>query len=172
MGNDMSIMNPLEPPDLHHFRSAEGWMELGNPREALADLARLSPESWPHPDVQLLRWNVYARLKDWPACLAVAREMIQADPHNSNGWINQSNALYFSGCAQEAYNALHKVIGNFPGNASFPYNLACYAAQLGQLELAWDWLLKAFQISPPDKMKELALSDHDLEPLWPQIRNL
>jgi hypothetical protein len=46
------------------------------------------------------------------------------------------------------------------------YNLACYECQLGRLELAKEWLEKAFKLGDAKKMKLAALDDPDLEPLW------
>jgi hypothetical protein len=37
-------MNPLSPPDTHHLRAAEGWLELGNHLEANAELENIMPE--------------------------------------------------------------------------------------------------------------------------------
>ena len=53
---------------------------------------------------------------------------------------------------------------------AIPYNLACYACQFGNLELALDWFQAAKQVGDPDKIREVALLDPDKEPIWDQIR--
>jgi hypothetical protein len=48
-----------------------------------------------------------------------------------------------------------------------PYNLACYAAQLGDLIAARDWLAQSFNLADDPKQAKLAaLEDPDLAPLW------
>jgi hypothetical protein len=47
-----------------------------------------------------------------------------------------------------------------------PYNLACYAAQLGDLVAAGDWLAQAFKLGNAKEIKLQALEDPDLAPLW------
>jgi hypothetical protein len=50
--------------------------------------------------------------------------------------------------------------------------LSCYACQLQHLEEARTWLHRALKLSNKDKMKEMALGDPDLQPLWDEIREL
>ena len=47
--------------------------------------------------------------------------------------------------------------------------LACYWAQLGNLERAKVFLETAFEIGNSARLKAMALSDPDLEPLWKEI---
>ena len=44
-------MTPLEHPDVHHLRAAQGWLELGNHLEADKELDEIAPELRAHPDV-------------------------------------------------------------------------------------------------------------------------
>lgn len=44
-------MTPLEHPDVHHLRAAQGWLELGNHLEADKELERITPQLRAHPDV-------------------------------------------------------------------------------------------------------------------------
>jgi hypothetical protein len=54
-----------------------------------------------------------------------------------------------------------------------PYNLACYAAQFGRLEEAWQWLHKAMAAAGDTQhIKRMALADADLQKLWERIRGL
>jgi hypothetical protein len=57
----------------------------------------------------------------------------------------------------------------FPLNPIIPYNLACYACQLGRLKNAWGWLEEAFEVGDSKALKLMALDDPDLEPLWAEI---
>ena len=53
-----------------------------------------------------------------------------------------------------------------------PFNLSCYACQLQQLDAARDWLKRAVAVGGKEKIKQMALKDSDLEPLWDEIRQL
>jgi hypothetical protein len=46
------------------------------------------------------------------------------------------------------------------------------AAQLGNLNEALDWLKKAIDMANTKEVKQMALSDPDLEPLWKDIGEL
>jgi len=65
----------------------------------------------------------------------------------------------------EAWNKLLPAVERFPKEATIPYNLACYACQLGNLEHARVWLEKAAQIRGRRTIKALAADDADLKPL-------
>ena len=52
----------------------------------------------------------------------------------------------------------------FPKVWLFPYNLACYCAQLGLLDECQDWFKKALAIDE-QTVKRAAMDDPDLKPL-------
>ena len=54
----------------------------------------------------------------------------------------------------------------FPGDSMIQYNLACYCAQLGQLDAAQEYLDKSYELGDAQKIKLMALDDEDLKPLW------
>jgi tetratricopeptide (TPR) repeat protein len=160
---------PFDPPDLHHLRSAQGWLELGNHLEANADLDRIVVSLQNHPAVLLLRWNVAALAKQWDHCINLAKTLIRLVPDQEQGWINLGNSLYFSGRTQEAYDCVKPVRERFPKSPIVPYNLACYACQMGWMEEAKSWLDKAFALDVDRALKLKALEDPDLEPLWRKL---
>jgi tetratricopeptide (TPR) repeat protein len=158
-------MKPLGPPDYHYVRAAQGWLELGNPHEALAELARVSPEHRQHPDVLEAGWHIHALAKQWEESMASASAMIQAHPDQPQGWIHLSYALHELKRTQEAYDQLRPVVELFPNEFVIPYNLACYLCQMGKTEEAKLWLAKASQIGDPTKVRKMAREDPDLSPL-------
>ena len=162
-------MKPLEPPDTFHFLAAQGWLELGNPVEANAELEKLAPQLRALPDVLKLRWLIYVGAKDWGAALDIAAALIQLEPEDPVGWANRSYALHELKRTAEARDNLLRVVDKFPVSATMRYNLACYECQLGNLERAKQWLEKAFAIGDARKMKLAALDDPDLEPLWREL---
>ena len=54
----------------------------------------------------------------------------------------------------------------FPDDYMIQYNLACYCAQLGQLDAAQEHLDKSYELGNAKQIKLMALDDDDLKPLW------
>jgi predicted Zn-dependent protease len=167
-------MKTLEPPDTHCFLAAVGWMELGNLAEARAELAQVSAAQQEHPDVLELRWSISAAEKRWEEALQVAEALVRRAPKRSSGWLHQAYALRRvpNGSIQKAWEALLPAFDKFPKEPTVPFNLSCYACQLRQLDLARDWLNRAVAVGGKEKIKQMALEDADLEPLWAEIRQL
>jgi tetratricopeptide (TPR) repeat protein len=153
------------------MNAAIGWLELGNPTEALAELDLLAPASHRHPDVLELRWLVSAELGRWKDGLKVANLLVEVAPERSTGWLHRAYALrrVDNGGLQQAWDALLPVVPKFPKEPTISYNLSCYACQMRQLDAARVWLKRAFSAGRKEHIKKMALEDPDLEPLWPEI---
>jgi len=54
----------------------------------------------------------------------------------------------------------------FPDDSMIQYNLACYCAQLSQLDAAQEHLHKSYELGDAKQIKLMALDDEDLKPLW------
>jgi tetratricopeptide (TPR) repeat protein len=167
-------MNKLEPPDTHYFLAAMGWLELGNVAEAQAELAQVSAAQQEHPDVLEARWSLAAEQKCWEEALEIARALLRRAPKCSSGWLHQAYALRRvpDGSVQKAWEALLPASNKFPKELTIPFNLACYACQMGQLVAAREWLLRAVAIGGKEKVIGMALNDSDVAPLWDEIRGL
>ena len=165
-------MQKIEPPDTHALSAALGWLELGNAGEALAELDHISTANQPHPAVLEVRWAVFAELKQWDRALETASELVRAAPNKAGGWLHRAYALRRApgGGLPQAWDALLPAAEKFPKQFLVAFNLACYACQMQQLDDARHWLKRASEISSEAKVKEMALADADLEPLWPEIR--
>jgi tetratricopeptide (TPR) repeat protein len=168
----VGAMNPLEPPDVHHLRAAQGWLELGNDQEALAELERVAPALRDHPDVLELRWQVLAQARDWDASLGIAVEIVKQVPERLFGWLHRAYSMRRAsgGGLKLALDALLPAVERFPEEPIVPYNLACYTCQMGDLAEARSWLAKAFAAGETGELKRMALHDPDLKPLWGEIR--
>ena len=164
-------MKALEPPDTHFVSAAIGWLELGSPAEARNELAQIQPAEQNHPNVLEVRWLVCAQEKKWDEGLGVARALVAKAPKRSSGWLHQAYALrrVLDGGVKQAWEVLLPAFEKFPREPTIPYNLACYACQMQQLEEARTWLKRALAISSKERIKTMALADSDLEPLWGEI---
>lgn len=166
-------MQQLEPPDSHCFSAAVGWMELGNLAEAEAELNRVSAEHQCHPDVLEVRWAILATASRWEAALRAARALLKVAPERSSGWLHQAYALRRTSAEglKLAWDALLPVSEKFPDEPTIPYNLSCYACQMGNLDEARLWLDRAIHTGKKAVILQMALNDPDLKPLWQEIRD-
>lgn len=174
-GAGSGFMGDLEPPNTHHVRAAIGWLELGNAVEAGEEIARVTPEFLTHPDVLDVRWMVCAASRSWEAALEVAEASVQVAPERASGWVHRAYALrrVRHGGLQMAWAALRPAYEKFPEEDIIPYNLACYAAQSGRPDAAWEWLHKAMEAAGDvKKIRDRALADTDLQPIWDRVREL
>jgi predicted Zn-dependent protease len=164
-------VKPLNPPDIHHLRAAEGWFELGSDADAMHELDNISPAEKNHPVVLELRFQILAKKSEWDACRDIAETIIKQLPDFAGGWLHLAYATRRAngGSEQAAFDILQPAAARFPDEPTIPYNLACYVCQLGQLPEARNWLKRALAIGDKKQMKVMALSDADLKPLWEEI---
>lgn len=167
----MGAMESLGPPETHYLIAAVGWLELGNTAEAAVELERLNPELQRHPDVLEVRWLVHAQEKDWDRGLAVSLDLLEQVPDRASTWLHHAYALRRAtgGGLEKAWDALLPAFERFPEESTIPYNLACYACQLGRLAEARQWLERALKKGGKQKIKTMALNDDDLRALWEEI---
>jgi tetratricopeptide (TPR) repeat protein len=164
----------LTPPDSHYLTAAMGWMELGNPAEAMLELDRISARNQHRPEVLELRWAALAERRDWASALQVAAALVDASPEEPNGWLHRAYAARRApgGSLEAAWKVLRPAVEKFPEEGLIPYNLACYACQMQRLEEAREWLRLALATSKKDRFRSMALEDEDLRPLWQEIRQM
>ncbi len=162
-------MQPLDSPDNHHVRAVHGWLDLGNPREAVLELERISSAARGHPDVIEARWRVCALERRWEQALVVAAELMTAAPDEATGYVDQAYTLHELRRTKEARDLLLPLARRFPKLGVIPYNLACYACQLGDLDEARRWLRRSLKLRGAEDLRRLASKDPDLRPLWPEI---
>jgi predicted Zn-dependent protease len=160
----------LEPPDIHHLRAAQGWLELGNSEEAASEFRQLSPKAQDEPDALEVRWALAAAARNWDACVATGSALIAAAPDRPSGWIHRSFALHELKRTREAADLLLPAAERFPAQWLIRYNLACYTCQLGDRAGAWHWLQKALRLGNPLEIRRMALKDPDLSELAGKIR--
>ena len=167
-------MKPLGTPDSHHLNAAIGWLGLGCAGDAHAELAKIFDVNQNHPDVLEMRWTICAHEKQWHNALEIAEQELKFAPGESSGWLHRAYALrrVKDGGLAQAWDALLPAAEKFPAEPVIAYNLSCYACQLQQLDLARSWLQRAVAAGKKDAIKNMALADDDLEPLWSEINEL
>jgi predicted Zn-dependent protease len=132
-------------------------------------LEQITPMVRAHPDVLLVRWDIYAKAKKWEMAAEVARGITEILPEKPFGWVHWAFSLHELKRTKEAWDVLFPVVDKFPDEHIIRYNLACYACQLGNLKDAEEWLKKAFDVAGKKDIRAMALEDPDLQPLWDKI---
>ena len=176
--NEPSILRPVNVPlpEAHFLNAAHGWLELKCPTDALLELDRIPPPWRTHPDVLDAEWRIHAHTHSWTEAYACATTLISLHPARLDGWIHRAYAARRKpgGGLSQAFADLLPAVVKFPDDGLVRYNLACYTAQLGELDAAWRWFEEALHRQPKGEripsFKKMALNDDDLKPLWPKIR--
>ena len=151
-----------------------GWLGLGCAGEARAELAKISPTNQAHAGVLEACWTICAHGQQWREALEIAGAELKFAPHESAGWLHRAYALrrVSDGGLAQAWEALLPAAKMFPAEPVIAYNLACYACQLQQLDIARHWLNRAVAAGRKEAIKKMALADADLQPLWAEIKEL
>ena len=122
-----------------------------------------------------LRWSICSEEGKWQESLQIAQTLLQVEPGSPSGWIYQAYALRRipDGSVKKAWTALLPAFDKFPKETMISFNLSCYAAQMNQLDAARVWFKRAIVIggkNRKEKIKQMALEDSDLQPLWDEIK--
>jgi hypothetical protein len=167
-------MNPLSKPDSLHFDGAEGWLMLGDHREAELEWNLIAPQFHRLPEVLSLKWSIQAAANNWQQASETAVQLCEAAPDQAIGWVNLAYSVRrkTDGGLKQAWSILEATFQRFPKDSIIPYNLSCYAAQMGMVNEAWEWLQKAAHIAGVAPIKAMALKDPDLSPLRTWIEKM
>jgi tetratricopeptide (TPR) repeat protein len=167
-------LKPLEPPDTHHLLAAQGWLGLGNFLEADGELEKITPLLQDHPAVLSVRYEAYAKAKQWDVAADIADALVKMMPDQPSVWICRAYATRrkAGGGIPDARQILTEAESKFPGESLIRYNLACYECQLGNLKEAMKWLEKAMDVGGKKDVQMMALDDPDLEPMWREIAEI
>ena len=164
----MTKLAQLQHPDPMHLEAAAGWIQLGDYHSANDELEKIRAEWRAHPDVLDLRWLIYSHHEQWDACLDIASAIVKIASDRVWGWVHKAYALRRAtgGGIEKAKPVLLEAAKLFPDDDIIQYNLACYCAQLGQLNTAQEYLDKSYELGDAKQIKLMALDDDDLKPLW------
>ena len=164
----MTKLAQLQHPDPMHLEAAAGWIQLGDYDSANDELEKIRTEWHTHPDVLDLRWLIYSHHEQWDACLDIASAIVKIASDRVWGWVHKAYALRRAtgGGIEKAKPVLLEAAKLFPDDDIIQYNLACYCAQLGELNAAQEHLDKSYELGDAKQIKLMALDDDDLKPLW------
>ena len=138
-------------PYERHLQAAAGFLELGLPQEANAELESIEAELRSLPPVVALRVQVYEALQAWELMAVCAKQMCVTHPQEPQGYVSLAYATRRAESLERALGILLDAQQLFPQEATILYNLACYEAQLGHLDLARGWLQDAIRLAPESR---------------------
>jgi len=141
--------------------ATQGYIELGMPAEALAEIDQLSAEDREREEVLQLRLFILMHSRSWAAAAEVCDRLRGLFPGASTGYIHGAFCLHELGRTADAKRLLLSGPPSLASEATYFYNLGCYDAVLGNVEEATAALKTSFEMD--NKFREIAKYDPDLK---------
>jgi Flp pilus assembly protein TadD len=157
-------MTPFE----RHLAAASGFLELGLPLDADAELDEIDAGLRTDWRVLALRVNIYGEIGSWDLMREAARQLTAILPARPEWSVGLAYATRRAESIEAAECVLLAAKARFPEDVAIRYNLACYTTQMGKLPAARKHLKEAIRLNPAHRA--MALEDLDLEPLWSDVR--
>jgi len=147
---------------------AIGFLELGMPEDALAELEQLHGDAADASPVLHLKVDALLRLQDWAAAAEICLPMLEKEPADPGWWIQAAFAQRRASSVGEAEMILRTALQGHPKHALILYNLACYACVQERFDEACELLEQSFA-EEPAAMLLMATGDPDLAGIRPWI---
>lgn len=130
---------PLEPEDQRHLTAAEGYMQLGMPLDANAELEDIDPDVRHVPEVLEIRLEIYRKLDKWELMQVVAKKLAMLDPANIQWTGSWAYATRRADCIESVRRIPRNRCRAAARGCSFPLQsrlLRVPARQLGSCEVS------------------------------------
>ena len=147
--------------------AAQGYLELGMPVEAMAELDAMPTEDKEVESALQLRLFITMKSHNWDESLRICERLREIYPEAVSGYIHGAFCLHERGCTDAALKLLLSGPPTLAEEATYFYNLACYSAVLGDLDNALDYAQRSFAMD--DKFRDIAKLDPDLIELRGQL---
>lgn len=147
---------------------AMGFLELGMPEDALAELEELRGEAANFSPALHLKVDALFRLQKWTEAAEICLPMLEKEPADPGWWIQAAFAQRRATSVEVAEIILRSALQGHPRHALILYNLACYACVQDRPEEACKLLEQSFA-EEPETMLLMATGDPDLAGIRPWI---
>jgi tetratricopeptide (TPR) repeat protein len=147
--------------------AASGFAELSLFQEAVQELEELPETSKELPLVLAVWLEVYQHWQKWSEAESVALRLLEMEPEEPSWPIALAYATRRARGLVFANEILLQAGEKFPNCGIIQFNLACYAAQLGQLDEARQRLSRAVELD--QEFASMAKTDADLEPIREEV---
>lgn len=147
-----------------HLVAADGYLDLGMPREALEELDGMGEWARGNPQALRLRVRAHLKLREWAEGMALASSAAKRYPQDGEFFLQWAYALHKArpgGSAQEVLDAAPEALRS---SGLIHYNLARFEAQDGNIENARLYLQEACRLNPAVVFD--ARRDPLLRPVW------
>lgn len=131
--------------------------------EAAEELAKVPEAEKDGLDFLSVRLALLQEQQDWPALRDHAGDYAHRAPGEAAAWVTWAYAARRADSITAAQKILLQAIPHHPANGTIQFNLACYAAQLGELADARHHLDLAIALDK--EFAQAATTDPDLAPL-------
>ena len=139
---------PLENPHHQDLQSAHGYIALGMFAEANAELEEIDPFCRHLPEVLAVRVIIYRELKKWDLMVVVAQKLAEWNPSEPGNFIDWAYATRRAESIHQAHAILARGAELHQDDGLIQFNLACYEAQMGDLDQAKANLSPATKLMP------------------------
>jgi hypothetical protein len=144
-----------------------GYIELGMDKDANDVLDALPDKLKSNPLTLSARLYQLMFLKRWEDGVILGRSLSKKWPLHFDFWFRTAFCLHELKRTAEAKQTLLDAPESIRETAQYSYNLACYEAQLGHPDKAKLLLNACF--TKDKSMRQTALGDPDLEPVWDSL---
>jgi len=151
----------IDPQFQRRLLAASGFAELSLFQDAVQELEGLPESSRELPSVLVVWLEIYQHWQKWSEAESVATRLLKMEPEEPSWLVALAYATRRSRGLVFAHEILLRAGEKFPDCGTIQFNLACYAAQVGQLEEARQRLSQAIQLDKA--FASMAKSDPDLE---------
>jgi len=149
------------------LNAAQGYLELGMPAEALAEIETLPQELVSHAEILQLKLVILMQLRSWDEACEICKSLRDRFPQLTVGFVHGAFCLHELGKTREAKNLLLSGPPALLREATYHYNLGCYEAVLGNLEEALQYLRTSFAMD--QNFRIIAGRDPDLKSIADQL---
>jgi tetratricopeptide (TPR) repeat protein len=146
------------------LQAADGYLYLGMPEEACAEVESLSAAEQTSSPVMRAQVRILLHLRKWRKAEELSEFGTAIYPLENEFLVQRAFALQQQKRANDAVEVLLAAPDWIRRTGILHYNLACYEAQLGDLRIARRCMNTAFEINAA--FKKNARHDPDLQRLW------
>jgi len=144
--------------------AADGYLYLGMPVQALAELESIPESAQRASQVLRARVRVLLHLKRWDDANSLSEAGNDLYPEENEFTVQRAFALHQMKKGSDAVRVLLSAPEWLRRTGILHYNLACYEAQLGDITTARQCIQAAIEIN--SSFKKNARTDPDLARLW------
>jgi Flp pilus assembly protein TadD len=145
------------------LREAEGYLELGMPRQTLALLDRIEQPGTFKGQILFLKGDALRSLENYQEAVPLLVDAVDLAPSNIHAWMALGWCYKRIGRLDEAIDSLERAHEVEPTEPLIDYNLACYYSLKGVKHRALDYLSRAISTNP--RFKDLVGAEPDFDPI-------